>query len=259
MKRNVLCMVSAFMLITMPSLAQFNNNVDEVVKIERHAAREYREGEMIVKFKESAPVRVKAMGKKMTSGISQVDQVFSELGITGGEQLMPLTGEVRVNRTKALKSVTGQVIADADMTCLYRLQFDAKKMDVYQAVEKLQALDEVEYAEPNFVVYALSTENEVSAVEDPLKGEQWGHGHLKLDFLKKQKPITDKRPVIAILDTGVDIEHPDLKDNIWTNVAELEGAEAEDDDNNGFADDLHGWDFVNQTGRLGDWNGHGTH
>lgn len=262
MKKTLWCMASAMLLTTLPVLAQSNNNADGVVKIDRHATREYREGEMIVKFKESAPVRVKAMGKKMTSGVNQVDQVFNELGITAGEQLMPLTGEVQAKRTKALKSVTGQVIEDADMTRLYRLQFDAKKVGVYQAIEKLQALDEVEYAEPNYVVYALSAGSNVAAtdkLDDPLCDEQWGNGQLMLNFLWKQKPITDKRPVIAILDTGVDIEHPDLKDNVWTNVAELEGAEGEDDDNNGFADDLHGYDFVNNTARLGDWNGHGTH
>ena len=82
---------------------------------------------------------------------------------------------------------------------------------------------------------------------------------MKLPQLWQQPIITQKRPIIAILDTGVDIDHPDLKANIWTNTKESEGAEDYDDDGNGFKDDLHGWDFVNQTGRIGDWNGHGTH
>lgn len=82
---------------------------------------------------------------------------------------------------------------------------------------------------------------------------------MKLPQLWQQPIITQKRPIIAILDTGVDIDHPDLKANIWTNTKETEGAEDYDDDGNGFKDDLHGWDFVNQTGRIGDWNGHGTH
>lgn len=57
----------------------------------------------------------------------------------------------------------------------------------------------------------------------------------------------------------MDIDHPDLKANIWTNTKEADGAEDYDDDGNSFKDDIHGWDFVNNTGRIGDWNGHGTH
>ena len=256
--KKLLLSVAAFMLASTALFAQSSNNVDEVVKIEHHAAREYREGEMIVKFKPASEVRVRALGRGITSGVNGVDQVLGELGVTASEQLMPLSGSVVTPRAKALRSVSGNTIEDSDMSQLYRLSFDAEKLNVHEAIDKLSALDEVEFAEPNYVVYALST-GEVAAADDPLKEEQWGHGQLKLDFLKKQKPITDKRPVIAILDTGVDIEHPDLKDNIWINEAELNGAEEEDDDANGFADDLHGWDFVNQTARLGDWNGHGTH
>lgn len=95
--------------------------------------------------------------------------------------------------------------------------------------------------------------------DDPLFGQQWGLQTMKLPQLWQQPIITQKRPIIAILDTGVDIDHPDLKANIWTNTKESEGAEDYDDDGNGFNDDVHGWDFVNQTGRIGDWNGHGTH
>lgn len=250
---------AAAMLLASSVVAQSSNNQDEVVKIERHAARDYREGEMIVKFKPTSEVRVRSLSRGVTSGVSGVDRVLGELGITASEPLMPLTGSEVTPRAKALRSVSGKAIEDSDMSQLYRLSFDATKMNVHEAIEKVAALDEVEFAEPNYVVYTLSTGEEVTGQEDPLKGEQWGHGHLKLDFLQKQKPITDKRPVIAILDTGVDITHPDLADNIWTNEAEQNGAEGEDDDANGFADDLHGWDFVNQTARLGDWNGHGTH
>lgn len=257
MKKHWLLGAAAMMLAS-SVVAQSSNNQDEVVKIERHAARDYREGEIIVKFKPTSAVRVRSLSRGVASGVSGVDKVLGELGVTASEPLMPLTGSEETPRAKALRSVSGNTIEDSDMSQLYRLTFDAEKVNVHEAIDKLSALDEVEFAEPNYVVYALST-GEVAAADDPLKGEQWGHGHLKMDFLQKQKPLTDKRPVIAILDTGIDIEHPDLKDNIWTNEAEKNGAEGEDDDANGFADDLHGWDFVNQTARLGDWNGHGTH
>lgn len=50
--------------------------------------------------------------------------------------------------------------------------------------------------------------------------------------------------VIAVLDSGVDINHPDLAENIWTNPGEIPG-NGLDDDGDGFIDDVHGWDFVN--------------
>lgn len=55
-----------------------------------------------------------------------------------------------------------------------------------------------------------------------------------------------KEVVIAILDTGVQINHPDLKENIWINAGELPD-NGLDDDNNGYADDVNGWDFVNNS------------
>jgi len=64
--------------------------------------------------------------------------------------------------------------------------------------------------------------------------------------------------VIAILDTGVDITHPDLADAIWTNSDETPD-NAVDDDANGFVDDIHGWDFATGDNDLADDHGHGTH
>jgi subtilisin family serine protease len=49
--------------------------------------------------------------------------------------------------------------------------------------------------------------------------------------------------IVAVVDGGVDVDHEDLKDVIWTNSAETAGNKA-DDDKNGYADDVHGWDFI---------------
>jgi subtilisin family serine protease len=65
--------------------------------------------------------------------------------------------------------------------------------------------------------------------------------------------------VVAIIDTGIDYNHEDLKDNIWTNEAELNGEAGVDDDGNGFVDDIHGYDFANNDGDPMDDNKHGTH
>lgn len=63
--------------------------------------------------------------------------------------------------------------------------------------------------------------------------------------------------VVAVIDTGVDVSHPDLKGNLWTNPGEVAGNQI-DEDKNGYADDVHGFDFANMTGTI-TANFHGTH
>ncbi|MFW2338622.1 MAG: S8 family peptidase [Acidimicrobiia bacterium] len=64
--------------------------------------------------------------------------------------------------------------------------------------------------------------------------------------------------VVAVIDSGVDVDHPDLARNIWTNPDEVCG-NAVDDDGNGFVDDCRGWNFIDGNADVADHNGHGTH
>ncbi len=60
----------------------------------------------------------------------------------------------------------------------------------------------------------------------------------------KSAPVTNsKKVIVAILDSGIDINHPDLKQNIWVNPNEIPDNQI-DDDGNGYVDDLHGWNFI---------------
>lgn len=69
---------------------------------------------------------------------------------------------------------------------------------------------------------------------------------------------TAAETVVAIIDTGIDLAHPDLRLNLWTNAAEIAG-NGIDDDGNGYIDDVHGYDFANATGIVTDSSNHGTH
>ncbi len=65
------------------------------------------------------------------------------------------------------------------------------------------------------------------------------------EYIKTLNPVPQRSDVIvAVIDSGFDIEHPDLKANIWKNEKEINGAPGVDDDNNGYSDDFHGWNFL---------------
>ena len=258
-------LLAAALMATMPLLAQMvsNYNVDEVYQIDKSAQWAYRPGEVIVKFKATSPVNIKSVnGQFRTSRVNGVDAVLNALGVTEAEQLMPLTGAIKNRAPRRAKALSGRVVTEPDLSLLYCLKFEQEELTVEEAVEALKALDEVEYAEPNYLVFIQTTEDATSYQSEPMYNVQWGLNAIKLPQLWAMDKVETERPVIAILDTGVDITHPDLTDNIWTNSHEAHGSDYEDDDNNGYVDDIHGWDFIAGTPIINngmDRNGHGTH
>jgi len=126
------------------------------------------------------------------------------------------------------------------------------------------------FAEPNFVLHSDALPN------DPSFTSQWGlrntgqvinlsagtagddiHAAGAWDVTTGSSAVK-----VAVVDSGVDITHPDLAANIWTNPGESCAGCAgngTDDDNNGYADDVHGWSCVDSSGDVSDQNGHGTH
>ncbi|MGC8654572.1 MAG: S8 family serine peptidase, partial [Candidatus Kryptoniota bacterium] len=93
---------------------------------------------------------------------------------------------------------------------------------------------------------------------DPLYSQQWAIPAVHADAVW-DTTTGDSSQIIAFLDTGVDWHHPDLAANIWTNTAEANGVPGVDDDHDGYVDDIHGWDFVNNDNDPSDDNSHGTH
>jgi subtilisin family serine protease len=82
---------------------------------------------------------------------------------------------------------------------------------------------------------------------DPQKDHVWGIGldRAYAELLNGRQP--KRTVVVAIIDSGVDIAHPDLAANVWTNPREVAG-NGVDDDGNGYVDDVHGWDFIGGKG-----------
>lgn len=92
---------------------------------------------------------------------------------------------------------------------------------------------------------------------DPGVGSQWGLTAINAPLGWNAGTGTGQT-IVAVIDTGVDLTHPDLKANLWTNPGEIPG-NGKDDDGNGYADDVHGWDFAGNDPDPSDQRGHGTH
>lgn len=129
-----------------------------------------------------------------------------------------------------------------------------------EQIERMKKDKNLEIIEPNL------TRSILSAPDDKYYSDQWYLPAIDIEEGWKLEKGDDKT-VIAVLDTGIDIDHNDLENNIWVNRAEI-ADNKKDDDDNGYIDDINGWDFVNDNknpkpelqGKLdSDTIVHGTH
>ena len=138
----------------------------------------------------------------------------------------------------------------------------ARGHDRVRVMAQLRRDPAVEAVELNYIVRALATPN------DPRYSELWGLHNTGQTGGTPDNDIDaaeawdiqsgDQATLVAVIDSGVDYTHPDLAANIWTNPGEIP-ANGIDDDGNGYIDDVHGYDFVNNDGDPMDDNRHGTH
>ena len=156
-------------------------------------------------------------------------------------------------------------------------------------IESLNQSESVEWVEPDYKLELYEIPN------DPLFQYQWFHNNTGQEYYgidryngsnndslrmkhgvpgndigtpeARDKTAQKIRPLIVVVDTGLDWKHPDIADNLWTNPNEI-ADNFVDDDHNGYVDDVHGWDFSGDTiqffnlegdNDVADQHGHGTH
>jgi len=168
--------------------------------------------------------------------------------------------------------------APAEIQNFFVIHFAGQSNNLFDLLASLHDLPEVEYAQPNHVFAAAATPSLTDLPDDSLLALQWALQKLRAPEAWR---ITagDPNVLIAIIDTGTDFNHADLQTGIWMNAGEdlnrnqkIDASDFNhrDDDDNGFIDDLRGWDFTDAPsfpdggdyrGRdndPGDEHGHGT-
>ena len=235
-----------------------NDNDDQVYKVARPQSHDYVQGEVLLKLKDGQRANVRRAAGQTTAGIGSLDAVLKEYGVEDMEQLLPKA--VVKGAPRRAKAFNGSTVEERDLTQLYKVTLSAEKQqETMQMVEKLKALSEVEFAEPNYKVYMMDANIAASFGTNPYTNQQWYLDNYGVKQLWNKPIVNPTRPVIAIIDTGVDMTHPDIAPNLWTNTVEAEGESNYDNDGNGFKGDVHGWDFINNTPKVKDFNMHGTH
>lgn len=239
MKKIVCVIIGMFLGLTVSASALELDSSKKLEALQAPKAEQMTEfvpGELLIKFRSTAET-------------TPVDSLKKEMGLTDKKKL------------------------DAIGATLVTLP---EGVDVQAAMDRFKDDPRVEYVEPNYYMKPTVMPN------DPLFGQQWGLYNTGQTVKNiAGKPGADigateawmltpgsSDIVIAVIDTGVDIGHPDIRPNLWINTGELAGhasldgwqANGLDDDGNGYKDDIIGWDFHFNTNNPIDFrDGHGTH
>lgn len=234
-----------------PNVSENKNNVDNKIgdpdkkidyqKIIRETKDEdYRKA---VKVKKGGFVVIRKEDKN-TKPIEE-EQWYKDAKATDSEVIMENT--IKDNDGKEHKQVS------------YKITTDEK--DIWSIVDNTNSQNTVEIAEPVYK-YFTSEESVPSAEDNKGMDKQWYLKDQKLESVWVNEDYGNtagEGTVVAVIDTGVDYNHEDLQDNIWTNSAEVSGTTGADDDNNGYVDDVHGINLIDPNETPMDDHGHGTH
>lgn len=214
------------------------------------ANSEFSNSELIVKI------------KKRDFDASKVNLSQNKIGVTILDQL---------NSQNAILKI--EAIGQFKITRTFLLKFQ-NPINIETEKSRYKNLDVLDYLEPNYIAYGggeCEEENLSTFPNDSSFGKQWGLYNLgtqpgigsvtadaDVDMeLAWDIQTGDPNMIIAVSDTGLKMDHPDIASRIWVKSTEIQN-NGVDDDNNGLIDDSNGWDWVNIDNNPADDQGHGS-
>ena len=204
-----------------------------------------------------------------TTAIETLEWDNSSVEVVQDEWIVQLD-ELSCAKLSAIKSATAllstseldfEIVSGLGMRGQLLLRTTGASSDLVQ--DWLASNDSVAYFEPNLVLPMVDQVPDDSSFANLWglhnTGQSGGTVDADIDAPEAWELATGSAGIVtAVIDTGVDYTHADLAANIWVNPGEIAG-NGIDDDGNGFVDDVHGYDFVNNDGDPMDDNSHGTH
>ena len=254
---------------------------------DEQALKPYAEGELLVKFSpEVADMIAKAQptrsGAVTRSGMPTVDEVMDLIGTYELERVFPYDANREVQTRQSglhqwyVVRFGGEFTAEQVAQQFEELG-EVQKIDFNRTIKRAYTGKATPLAPKT--LERMSAQMTRSAMSDPLLSMQWhlinnGDMFTSGETVKSVKDADvqceqawnystgDESVIVAVLDEGIFVEHPDLVNNIWINEGEINRS-TEDNDGNGYKGDYHGYNFAHDIGLI-TWNdaydsGHGSH
>ena len=280
-KRDILLILGAMFLF-----ASCVNESDMDIVQTPSAEESYASGEILVKFSQEVASVLEEAGVVRSnvtrSGVGSVDEILDLVGGFEISRVFPVDPRHEERTVRDGLNCWYVVRYNGDYTAeevarRFSQLGEVQKTDVNRSIKRASTRKAMPLSKEAYEQMAASTRALQGSFNDALYGKQWniendgtmaelnGKAVAGADVQVVEawsKSTGDSSVVVAVLDEGIYIEHPDLKSNIWNNPNEGNDYFA-DKDNNGFKGDKHGYNFVNETGKI-TWDGyydsgHGTH